>query len=104
MRTLLLGANGMFRWVKCQLDLIKSLKRPKSIRTAIKTLPGTLDETYERILCSVAGDDERQIVRLLLQFVIFAARPMTINELAEAVVIDNDETVLDEEADRKSVV
>lgn len=92
------NAYNRFRWVKCQLDLIKSLKRPKSIRTAIKTLPGTLDETYERILCSVVGVDERQIVRLLLQFVIFSARPMTVRELAEAVVIDNDDIELDEEA------
>ncbi|KAI1122477.1 ankyrin repeat-containing domain protein [Nemania abortiva] len=87
-----------FRWVKCQLDLIKSFKRPKSIRYAIGTLPGTLDGTYERILCSVTGDEERNIVRQLLQLIIFSARPMTINEVAEAVVIDVEGTKLDEEA------
>ncbi|KAK3376712.1 hypothetical protein B0T24DRAFT_592355 [Lasiosphaeria ovina] len=59
LETLLEDSNGMFRWVKCQLDLIKSLKRPQSIRNAIKTLPAALDETYERILCTVTGEDER---------------------------------------------
>lgn len=87
-----------FRWVKCQLDILKSLKRPKSIRHALESLPGTLDETYERILTSVQGREERELIRLAFQFVVFAARPMTLAEIAEAVVVDMKETELDPEA------
>lgn len=86
-----------FRWVRCQLDILKSLKRPKSIRNALKSLPGTLDETYERILQSVQGQEERELVRLALEFVIYAARPMSVAEVAEACVVEPDAVELDPE-------
>ncbi|OCT48034.1 hypothetical protein CLCR_04007 [Cladophialophora carrionii] len=33
-RTLVEGSQSMFRWVKCQIDAIRSLKRPKAIKDA----------------------------------------------------------------------
>ncbi len=76
--------------MKCQIDAIRPLKRPKIIREALKTLPKTLDETYERILLRLSTEAEDNIVllRRILAFVAFARRPMTVEELAQAVVVE----------------
>ncbi|KAI8948150.1 hypothetical protein F4801DRAFT_581680 [Xylaria longipes] len=43
-------ADGMFRWVTCQLDYICSCPTDADRRAALRELPPTLDATYERIL------------------------------------------------------
>jgi hypothetical protein len=68
--TLSTGAKGMFRWAVCQLDILRRLNRQSKIREAIKSLPKTLDETYERIFSSIS-DEERELVRHVLLWVCF---------------------------------
>ncbi|KAF8855861.1 hypothetical protein BDZ45DRAFT_487185 [Acephala macrosclerotiorum] len=84
-----------FRWVVCRLDILKNLGRPKAIRHALTCLPKTLDKNYNRILLSIQSDEEREILRRTLQFVIFAARPMKLKEVVEAVVIEDGNAELD---------
>ncbi|KAI0445184.1 hypothetical protein F4803DRAFT_193342 [Xylaria telfairii] len=43
-------AEGMFRWVTCQLDYICGCPTDADRRVALRELPPTLDATYERIL------------------------------------------------------
>ncbi|OBT63806.1 hypothetical protein VE03_06936 [Pseudogymnoascus sp. 23342-1-I1] len=81
------GAKGM--------EVYTNLERPKSIRNALKSLPQTLDESYNRILMSIQSDEEKEFIRRTLQFIVFAARPMTVKEVTEAVVIEDNSTVLD---------
>lgn len=76
-----------FRWVVCQLDVIRECKKTKLLRTALKTLPKTLDETYERILFNIP-DDYIEDVRRVLQCLICAFEPLDIQEVAELVAID----------------
>ncbi|PMD32285.1 hypothetical protein L207DRAFT_640105 [Hyaloscypha variabilis F] len=48
---LTIGAKGMFRWATCQLHELQRLRCESSIiRKALKSLPKTLDETYERAI------------------------------------------------------
>jgi hypothetical protein len=68
--TLSTGAKGMFRWAVCQLDILRRLNRQSKIREAIKSLPKTMDETYERIFSSIP-DEERELVRHALLWVSF---------------------------------
>jgi hypothetical protein len=42
------GAEGMFRWVACQLDYLCELNTDKGIRKALDSLPPTLFATYEK--------------------------------------------------------
>ena len=56
--TLFNKAQGMFRWVDCQLDELKRCKTKPQIVQALKNLPSSLPATYERIIdcvkqCSV---------------------------------------------------
>ena len=96
----LLTCRGRFRWVKCQIDAIRPLKRPKAIKEALQTLPKTLDETYERILMRLSNesDDNLLLLRRILAFVSFAERPMTLDELAQAIVVEIGGESLDEDA------
>ncbi|CAH0057757.1 unnamed protein product [Clonostachys solani] len=80
------GAGGMFRWATCQLDRIKHCLSPAMIRAELRSMPGTLDETYERILGSVPGV-HRELVQSALKWLAFSSRPILLEELAEAVVL-----------------
>ncbi|KAK3372911.1 hypothetical protein B0T24DRAFT_501499, partial [Lasiosphaeria ovina] len=64
------GAQGMFRWAVCQLDILRRLKTAARIRNSIKSLPKTLDETYERIL-SLIHEGDRELVRFALHWLCF---------------------------------
>jgi hypothetical protein len=79
-----------FRWVKCQIDMIRPLKRPKIIKEALEKLPKTLDETYERILLRLSTEAEENLVQMrrIFAFVTFAKHPLTLAELAQAVVVE----------------
>jgi hypothetical protein len=68
--TLSAGAKGMFRWAVCQLDILRRLHHQSKIREALKSLPETLYETYERIL-SYIDVEERQLVRHALHWICF---------------------------------
>lgn len=68
--TLSTGAKGMFRWAVCQLDIIRRLHHQSKIKEAIKSLPKTLDETYERIF-SYVPDQDRDLLKHALHFVCF---------------------------------
>ncbi|KFZ00823.1 hypothetical protein V501_10436 [Pseudogymnoascus sp. VKM F-4519 (FW-2642)] len=58
-------------------------------------LPKTLDESYDRILLAIQSEEEKELIRRTLQFIIFAIRPMTLEEIAEAVVVEDSSTALD---------
>jgi hypothetical protein len=65
-----IGARGMFRWAVCQLDILRRLNHQSKIREAIKSLPKTMDETYERIFSYIA-DEEKEFVRRTLHWICF---------------------------------
>ena len=64
---------------------------------ALKQLPPDLDQTYDNILLSVRPVDH-EYLRRALQFVVFSARPMTMVEVAEAVIVEPGMSELDEDA------
>jgi hypothetical protein len=57
------------------------------VKKALKSLPKTLDETYERILMSI-NEEHKQKALVALQWISHACEPLTLHELAEAVIID----------------
>ncbi|KAI0292988.1 hypothetical protein B0F90DRAFT_1670986 [Multifurca ochricompacta] len=79
-------ADGMFRWVYCQLDKLRRCL-PGRIRRALEELPGTLDETYERTLQDI-DDENWAYAHRLLQCVTVASRPFRVEELAEFLAFD----------------
>ena len=63
----------------------------------MKTLPKTLDEFYDRILLQIEEEDREQ-AHIALQWIAFAVRPITLGELAEAIIVNpHTEPALDED-------
>ncbi|ERF74783.1 hypothetical protein EPUS_03167 [Endocarpon pusillum Z07020] len=80
-------SQGVFRWVECQLkSLMECPQSEYYLDQCLQSLPRTLDETYERILCSINKswiEDARRILTLLC----FSSRPLAVQELIDAVAI-----------------
>ncbi|KAN0107438.1 hypothetical protein V8E52_010186 [Russula decolorans] len=79
-------ADGMFRWVACQLVYL-SRCTPGRIRHALKALPTTLDATYARTLGEI-DEQNWDYAHRLFQCVAAASRPLRVEELAEFLAFD----------------
>ncbi|KAH7910719.1 hypothetical protein BJ138DRAFT_1113828 [Hygrophoropsis aurantiaca] len=97
--TLLAKADGMFRWVQCQLDSILACRTVRGIRDALSNLPRGLYETYDRILLSIEerGPEDSRIAQQSLMWLIGALTPLTLSQLAEALKIECDDPCLNDE-------
>ena len=84
-----------FRWAVCQLDILKRLNSAPDIRLALKTLPKTLDETYERILCNMLSEQHEVAHRAL--HVIASGYMITLDELSDLLVINLEDHSFDPE-------
>ncbi|KAL1641899.1 hypothetical protein SLS58_005734 [Diplodia intermedia] len=91
------GADGMFRWAACQIDYLCTLPHDRARREALASLPPDLNSTYERILDRVAKQplSTQRIVRDTLMWTIYADPPLSIEELCEALSVDESTTHLD---------
>lgn len=83
---LLTKPNYRFRWAFCQMEDIRICRRPSDIKRVLAGLPTTLDETYERLLAEMSKHDAEEGLSIL-GWMVFAGRPLTLQEVAEAAVI-----------------
>ena len=89
---LLKGSQGMFLWVALQIQSLCSMKTDHAIREALAELPKDLSETFARIL-QKSGRSDPALQAKTLQLVLAAWRPLTTDELREALsVIPGDAT------------
>jgi len=79
-------ADGMFRWVDCQLQYLRDCP-PSDIQDVLDDLPETLNGTYEHALGEIKGT-HRQSARRLFQCLTVASRPLTVKEVAEVFAFD----------------
>ncbi|KAF9878450.1 ankyrin repeat protein [Colletotrichum karsti] len=86
------GAQGMFRWMTCQLDYLCDLNTNRARREALQSLPPTLEETYHRILQRViqAGPQASQLVQKTLHWTALGAE-LTLAQLQEGVSIPEED-------------
>jgi ankyrin repeat protein len=78
-----------FRWVFCQLEVLRDCL-PPSVRRTLDGLPESLDKTYERILNEIKKPNRDHALRLL-QCLVVAIRPLRAEELAEVLAVDFDD-------------
>ena len=71
------------------MDVLRESISLDDVEKALKLLPKTLDETYERILQSIPDNRKSDAIRIL-QWLIFSARPLRIEEVAELLVSNPD--------------
>ena len=77
-----------FRWVECQFQSLKTCPRSEDyLERLLTSLPDSLDETYERMLCNI---DRASVdyARRILTWLCFAKRPLTVKEVIDGIAID----------------
>ncbi|KAH6684268.1 hypothetical protein B0J14DRAFT_572528 [Halenospora varia] len=84
------GAEGMFLWVKFQLDELCKADTDMAIRNVLLNLPRDLAETYDRLLSRIDLARQRYIQNMF-QWIIFAKRPLTTDEFREAISFSIDD-------------
>ncbi|RSM13754.1 hypothetical protein CEP52_001698 [Fusarium oligoseptatum] len=84
---LITRANGMFRWVVCQLDYLCEFATDADRRNALKELPPTLPDSYRRLLERLSRRPARvqRMVQMSLQFIAFFPEPLSVKALCQAV-------------------
>ncbi|KAJ6114674.1 hypothetical protein N7486_000452 [Penicillium sp. IBT 16267x] len=101
-KTLSDNADGSFRWVQLSMDNLCTQRTTRSMREALRNLPGTLREMYAKTLDQISAED-RPFVREALfwtsfaQDHLFASEMLTLEVLNEVVVLDEECTTLDED-------
>ena len=91
------GSKGMFRWAKCQVDNLVKCTTARDIKTVLESLPSTLDETYYRMVQEIP-QSHLEIARRALLWLMLNHRDLTLEELAEAVIIEPDVYEIDEDS------
>ncbi|KIJ36492.1 hypothetical protein M422DRAFT_261042 [Sphaerobolus stellatus SS14] len=94
--TIVTKACGMFRWVDCQLESLRGCRNANAVKRALLTLPDSLDETYHRVLAAIPQEDIELTAKLLM-WTAFSQRPLTVDEVAEAIIIEIDSHQIDED-------
>ncbi|KAK1484671.1 hypothetical protein CTAM01_12915 [Colletotrichum tamarilloi] len=86
-------SNGQLLWVKLHEDSLRSWKNKKQLEDAINEIPSGLDHIYERNWTRISKLPEpiRKRAYSLLQWAAFALRPLTVNEISEAMLIDEED-------------
>ncbi|KAJ6607607.1 ankyrin repeat-containing domain protein [Mycena sp. CBHHK59/15] len=86
-----LRSNGMFRLAACLLVELSRCKVPSKLEKTLANLPGDLYGIYDRFLQQSSPEDFGYVKRLLL-WLIFAARPVTLAELEDALAFEFSDT------------
>ena len=94
MSELVKRAEGMFRWIQCQLDTLRKIRTLQAVKQALQTLPTGLDETYDRMLNSIEDKDHEYVLRML-HWLVGSERPLSFGELAEAIALNPEKDRLD---------
>ncbi|CUS15239.1 unnamed protein product [Tuber aestivum] len=87
--TLISRSEGMFRWMVCLLRIIEDCMTPQDVRESLKELPEDLDSVYLRILGTIPKK-QKEYIRRAMRWLTFSAVPLTLGQLAEAIVIEYD--------------
>ena len=82
-------ASGVFMWARLVVEQVLNLDRegvgPKKIQAAVHCIPPDLDALYRQLIQSMRSDSLK-----LVQWICFAIRPLTLDELRWAMVIEGD--------------
>ena len=87
-------SDGMFLWLHLLSGELDPGENSKRLRNIVSEMPLEINETYERDLEKVRNLKPAQKVRALaiLRWIVFALRPLTVRELAEAIAMTTDDT------------
>jgi ankyrin repeat domain-containing protein 50 len=77
-----------FQWLECQLKSLQSYAHSEAhLEHLLDSLPQSLDETYERMLCNIDANSVEDARRILI-LICFAGRPYIVPELIDAIAVE----------------
>ncbi|KAI4087709.1 MAG: hypothetical protein L6R37_008289, partial [Teloschistes peruensis] len=86
--------DGMFLWIDLHKRNLRGGKNKRQLQQSIEETPAGLESIYERNwndILKLASNDKSRAMKIL-RWAIFAARPLTVAEITEALlVLDNDD-------------
>ncbi|CAI7652798.1 unnamed protein product [Penicillium crustosum] len=84
--------NGQFLWVQMQEGQLRDWQSPKQLEKAINSTPPGLDKTYDREWMGIShlSEHNRERSIALLRWAAFALRPLSVCEMAGALLISAD--------------
>lgn len=84
--------EGQFLWLKLQQNQLRDSKSPRALKNIVQAMPQGLHSTYERSWNTIQALEEPDRSRAvdLLRWLTFAYRPLRVQELAEALVVNFD--------------
>jgi WD40 repeat protein len=86
-------SNGSFLWVALVLKELETTHGENQIQDLINGVPNGMDDLYKKILNKIASDRKnKNIAKAILRWVVCAIRPLTTDELTEALRLDIQET------------
>lgn len=88
--------NFRFRWAVCQIEVLRKCLSVSVLRHALRTLPETLEETYDRVLMDIPREYHREAYSAL-QILSVAGNCVSVADVAEAVAVDRTSCTFDPE-------
>ena len=83
------GADGMFRWVSLQLEMLCQMRTDQDVRQRLGRMPPKLEQLYEELyqkaLNESQGEIGRSIISNALKWLLCAQRPMKTSEFCTGV-------------------
>ncbi|KAF5531815.1 ankyrin protein [Fusarium napiforme] len=84
-----------FIWVICQIDHLSRVRTALSPKL-VQALPRNLEKTFEQAFQTLEDEEEKKLAKRILQFVMFANRPLDLSELVEGIAITPDSKTLED--------
>ncbi|KAH8765724.1 hypothetical protein F5882DRAFT_335083, partial [Hyaloscypha sp. PMI_1271] len=89
--TIIQRASNSFQWARLVVDRVEHMRRngkkEKMIKEEILRIPPDLNNFYREILASISKEDVPEVLNLI-QWILFAVRPLSLGELRFATAID----------------
>ncbi|KAF7623800.1 hypothetical protein AFLA_007523 [Aspergillus flavus NRRL3357] len=92
--TLLLSRERRFRWADLQVKRLEECRTDDHIKEALRTIPDSLEATYQTIIDNIAERD-RSIARGILILMCFSAAPLDLQTVADSVSLRSSRHVMD---------
>lgn len=88
-------SNGNFLWTTLVVQELEQTFTQERISQVLRSVPKGIDDLYLRILGTITSktNSANVVARAILRWVACAARPLSIDELREALILDIHETV-----------
>ena len=85
---------------KLHMDSLVSKSSLRAVRNALKTLPTQVNATYDEVIARIRAQnpDDRGLADKVLSWIVYARRPLSLQELQHAIAVTPDMFDMDPEA------